>query len=114
LRDCYVAKFTKKSLKCDSTRISDDIEVLFTVIDVFNTKIIEEIILFLNQVIIFFQLIGGEDGDANVVREFLARRNYVFDELLQHQRRARQRVNANNEVFFTKCVGTWFQGYPEV
>jgi hypothetical protein len=84
------------------------------VIDVFNTKILEEIILFLNQVIIFFQLIGDEDGDANVVREFLARRNYVFDEFLQHQRRARQRINANREVFFTTYVGTWFQRYPEV
>ena len=43
---------------------------------------LEEIILFLNQVIAFFQLIGDEDGDADVVREFLARRNYVFDEFL--------------------------------
>ncbi|EFX69168.1 hypothetical protein DAPPUDRAFT_113915 [Daphnia pulex] len=60
------------------------------------------------------KLIGDEDGDANVVREFFARRNYVFDEFLQHQRRARQRINANREVFFTTYVGTWFQRYPEV
>jgi hypothetical protein len=106
----------KKSLKCGSTRISDDIEVLFAVADLFNTKMLEEIILFLNQVIAFFQLIGDEDGDADVVREFLARRNYVFDEFLQHQRRARQRINqeANREVFFTTYVGTWFERYPEV
>ena len=116
---CFFARLLccqiyKKSLKCGSTRISDDIEVLFAVADLFNTKMLEEIILFLNQVIAFFQLIGDEDGDADVVREFLARRNYVFDEFLQHQRRARQRINANREVFFTTYVGTWFERYPEV
>jgi hypothetical protein len=84
------------------------------VADLLNTKMLEEIILFLNQVIAFFQLIGDEDGDADVVREFLARRNYVFDEFLQHQRQARQRINANREVFFTTYVGTWFERYPEV
>jgi hypothetical protein len=84
------------------------------VADLLNTKMLEGIILFLNQVIAFYQLIGDEDGDADVVREFLARRNYVFDEFLQHQRRARQRRNANQEVFFTMYVGTWFQRYPKV
>ena len=34
------------------------------------------------QVFAFFQLIGDEDCDADVVREFLAMRNYVFDEFL--------------------------------
>ena len=71
-----------KSFKCNSTRISDIIEVLFDVVDLFNTKMLEEIILFFNQVFAFFQLIGDEDCDADVVREFFARRNYVFDEFL--------------------------------
>jgi hypothetical protein len=60
------------------------IEVLFDVVDLFNTKMLEEIIIFF--VFAFFQLIGDEDGDADVGREFLARRNYVLDEFLQHQR----------------------------
>ena len=75
---------------------------------------LEEYILFLNQVIDFFQLISDDDGDINVVREFIGRRNYIFDEFLQHQRMTRQRINANREVYFTTYVGTWFQRYPEI
>ena len=39
---------------------------------------LEEYILFLNQVIDFFQLISNDDGDVNVGQEFLGRRNYIF------------------------------------
>ena len=75
---------------------------------------LEEYILFVNQVINFFQLIDDDEGNDNVLREFLARRNFIFGEFLQHQRIARQRINANREVFFTTYVGTWFQRYPEI
>jgi hypothetical protein len=71
---------------------------------------LEEYILFLNQVIDFFQLISDDDGDVNVVREFIGRRYYIFDELfLQHLRMTRQQINSNREVYFTTYVGTWLK-----
>ena len=64
--------------------------------------------LFLNQVIGFFQIIDDDDID-NIIFEMFHRRNNFFNEYLERERLELETIELNREVYFTTYVGTWLK-----
>jgi hypothetical protein len=69
--------------------------------------------LFLNQVIGFFQIIDDDDID-NIIVEMFHRRNNFFNKYLERERLEFETIELNREVYFTTYFGTWFERYSEL
>ena len=76
-------------------------------------NLFEIAMLFLNQVIGFFQIIDDDDIDK-IIFEMFHRRNNFFNEYLERERLELETIELNRELYFTTYVGTWFERYPEL
>ena len=75
-------------------------------------EIIEEIGILLNEFLAFIQLADQDDNKfiEQIVRR---RRRDILRRLLERHRVVLMRVEENRSVYYSACVRTWFETYPE-